>query len=54
MNAQVQETNRMEGFEGRYREVTPPSRVVRTFEWDGMTGRSRLIIVRLAFRSVST
>ncbi len=27
-----------EGFEGRYREVTPPERVVQTFEWDGMPG----------------
>jgi uncharacterized protein YndB with AHSA1/START domain len=26
------------GFEGRYREVTPPERVVRTFDWDGMPG----------------
>ncbi|RYZ40502.1 MAG: hypothetical protein EOO71_15875 [Myxococcaceae bacterium] len=26
------------GFEGRYREVTPPERAVRTFEWDGMPG----------------
>ena len=26
------------GFEGRYREVTPPQRVVQTFEWDGMPG----------------
>jgi uncharacterized protein YndB with AHSA1/START domain len=26
------------GFEGRYREVTPPERVVETFEWDGMPG----------------
>lgn len=24
------------GFEGRYGEVTPPSRLVYTFEWDGM------------------
>jgi uncharacterized protein YndB with AHSA1/START domain len=24
------------GFEGRYREVTPPERLVQTFEWDGM------------------
>ena len=24
------------GFEGRYREVTPPERIVSTFEWDGM------------------
>lgn len=26
------------GFEGRYREVTPPERIVYTFEWDGMPG----------------
>jgi uncharacterized protein YndB with AHSA1/START domain len=26
------------GFEGRYREVTPPERIARTFEWDGMPG----------------
>ena len=26
------------GFEGRFREVTPPSRMVQTFEWDGMPG----------------
>ncbi len=24
------------GFEGRYREVTPPERLVHSFEWDGM------------------
>jgi uncharacterized protein YndB with AHSA1/START domain len=28
----------VQGFEGRYREVTPPERVVQTFEWDGMPG----------------
>jgi uncharacterized protein YndB with AHSA1/START domain len=27
-----------QGFEGRYREVTPPERIVHTFEWDGMPG----------------
>jgi uncharacterized protein YndB with AHSA1/START domain len=27
-----------DGFEGRYREVTPQERVVQTFEWDGMPG----------------
>ena len=27
------------GFEGRFREVTPPERIVQTFEWDGMPGR---------------
>jgi uncharacterized protein YndB with AHSA1/START domain len=26
------------GFEGRYREISPPERVVQTFEWDGMPG----------------
>jgi uncharacterized protein YndB with AHSA1/START domain len=26
------------GFEGRYREVVPEERIVRTFEWDGMPG----------------
>jgi len=26
------------GFEGRFREVTPPERLVMTFEWDGMPG----------------
>jgi len=26
------------GFEGRYREVVAPERVVQTFEWDGMPG----------------
>ena len=24
------------GFEGRYREVSPKDRIVRSFEWDGM------------------
>ena len=26
------------GFEGRFLEVTPQDRIVRTFEWDGMPG----------------
>ena len=26
------------GFEGRYREVTPPERISRSWEWDGMPG----------------
>jgi uncharacterized protein YndB with AHSA1/START domain len=26
------------GFEGRYREVSPPERISLTFEWDGMPG----------------
>lgn len=28
----------LQGFEGRYREVTAPERIVQTFEWDGMPG----------------
>jgi uncharacterized protein YndB with AHSA1/START domain len=28
----------VEGFEGRYREVTPIERLAYTFEWDGMPG----------------
>jgi uncharacterized protein YndB with AHSA1/START domain len=27
-----------QGFEGRFREVTPKERLVQTFEWDGMPG----------------
>ncbi len=27
-----------QGFEGRFREVEPPVRLVRTFEWDGLPG----------------
>ena len=30
------------GFEGRYREIVPPERSVRTFEWDGMPGHVAL------------
>jgi uncharacterized protein YndB with AHSA1/START domain len=26
------------GFEGRYREISPTERIVQTFEWDGMPG----------------
>ncbi len=26
------------GFGGTYREITPPERIVQTFEWDGMPG----------------
>ncbi|MCY1083237.1 SRPBCC family protein [Archangium lansingense] len=28
----------IDGFEGRYREVKQPERLVHTFEWDGMPG----------------
>jgi uncharacterized protein YndB with AHSA1/START domain len=28
----------VQGFEGRYREVQAPERLVHTFEWDGMPG----------------
>jgi len=54
------------GFEGRFREVTSPERVVQTFEWDGMPGhpcvetmtledlgdgRTRLVTVSLFFHT---
>jgi uncharacterized protein YndB with AHSA1/START domain len=26
------------GFQGTYREVSPPERIAQTFEWDGMPG----------------
>jgi len=26
------------GFRGTYREISPPERIVQTFEWDGMPG----------------
>ncbi len=35
------------GFEGRYREVTPPGRLVMTFEWDGMPGYVEVTTVTL-------
>ena len=35
------------GFEGRYREVTPPERLVHTFEWDGMPGHVAVETVTL-------
>ena len=27
-----------QGFRGTYREITPPERIVQTFEWEGMPG----------------
>jgi uncharacterized protein YndB with AHSA1/START domain len=38
----------LQGFEGRYREVTPPERLVQTFEWDGMPGHVALETITLA------
>lgn len=35
------------GFEGRYREVTPPERLVNTFEWDGMPGHVVVVTTTL-------
>lgn len=29
---------REQGFRGTYREITPPERIVQTFEWEGMPG----------------
>lgn len=31
-------SEQVNGFEGRYREISPKDRIVRTFEWDGMPG----------------
>lgn len=39
--------NAVSGFEGRYREVTPPERFVRSFEWDGMPGHVAIEFVTL-------
>jgi uncharacterized protein YndB with AHSA1/START domain len=38
------------GFEGRFREVTRPERLVMTFEWDGMPGH--VIIENVAFEEM--
>lgn len=35
------------GFEGRYREVSPPERLESTFEWDGMPGHVSVETVTL-------
>jgi uncharacterized protein YndB with AHSA1/START domain len=32
------EDGREIGFQGAYREVSPPERIVQTFEWEGMPG----------------
>ena len=36
-----------QGFEGRYREVRAPERVVETFEWDGMPGHVSVTTIDL-------
>jgi uncharacterized protein YndB with AHSA1/START domain len=35
------------GFEGRYREVTPPTRLAMTFDWDGMPGHVSVTTIDL-------
>jgi uncharacterized protein YndB with AHSA1/START domain len=35
------------GFEGRFREVKKPERIVQTFEWDGMPGHVSLETMQL-------
>lgn len=37
----------VDGFEGRYREVNAPERVVQTFEWDGMPGHVAIDTITL-------
>jgi uncharacterized protein YndB with AHSA1/START domain len=36
--AVIDSDGRETGFQGAYREVTPPERIVQTFEWEGMPG----------------
>jgi len=38
------------GFEGRYREVAAPDRLVQTFEWDGMPGH--VVVETVAFEDL--
>jgi uncharacterized protein YndB with AHSA1/START domain len=38
------------GFEGRYREVTPPERIVQTFEWDGLP--AHVIVITTTFEEL--
>lgn len=35
--------NGVHGFEGRYREVTPPEGMVQTFSWDGAPGHVNVV-----------
>jgi uncharacterized protein YndB with AHSA1/START domain len=35
------------GFEGRFAEIVPPTKIVQTFEWDGMPGHSSLETMEL-------
>jgi uncharacterized protein YndB with AHSA1/START domain len=35
------------GFEGRFAEVVPPTKIVQTFEWDGMPGHVSLETMEL-------
>jgi uncharacterized protein YndB with AHSA1/START domain len=35
------------GFEGRYREVVPPERLVMTFDWDGNPGHVSVTTITL-------
>ena len=35
------------GFEGRFREVVPPERFVRSFEWDGMPAHVAIEFITL-------
>ena len=35
------------GFEGRFAEITPPAKIVQTFEWDGMPGHASLETMEL-------
>jgi uncharacterized protein YndB with AHSA1/START domain len=38
------------GFEGSYRELSPPERIVQTFAWDGMP--AHLVLETIAFEDL--
>ncbi len=39
--------NDVHGFEGRYREVMAPERIVQTFSWDGAPGHVSVVTVTM-------
>jgi uncharacterized protein YndB with AHSA1/START domain len=43
-------TDGVHGFEGRFRDVSPPQRLVYTFEWDGMP--AQVIVETVTFEDL--
>ncbi len=50
----ISSDGRDQGFRGTFREVTPPERIVRTFEWEGMPGHVLVETATLAELDGST